>query len=1291
MIKSSILLAVILLASVQIAAQNIIMQSIPTQDQLSTGDIIRIFQDSEGYMWYATERGGLYRDDGYTVKVFRSGLETPDLLESNSITYITEDKEHRIWFGTKRGAYVINKKDYTVTPLTDEKIKSRVINTINATSDGSIWISVGNTLYRYNMQMEFQKSYILEKKDTLRSVRVYSFYEDYNGIIWITQWNGGILKYDPEKDNFIAYPWNFTESPTCILKDVSSPFYWIGTWGKGIVRFDPNEKIPERMFVLQNSDDKESDLDQRQINSMAQDSVCNYIWVTAMDDLHAYKITNGQNLQQVKLSGISSSEKKIMHDIKGDRLGNLWVSSYPYSFIISFQSEVPVVYEMPRIKDETGISTTPVKMIYEKGLYWIWQMRFGLCCYQISNENFLSCNTKSFLRYLEKSESMNGIYVINGSTEIVLIQNKDSKITESVVCSLSLKQHESIRTLHEDHSGNLWIGTSYNLFRHDLKTNETMPIWENTGIINDIVSSGDGNVYISTESNGFLIFASDGSKQQYHPHKEDNYVGLRMAANRNIWARTEQNRIYFYNSTDKSFTQITFEYNLSNEVIYDMECDNQDNLWILTDRKIIIYNPKENSFRLIRSTDPLIPMDNFLSMYKDEEGKIHVGGSGGICVFSSFGKSEKINYKTLIELTSMRINGVNRYPGNNHIVLQPDERNIELFFSTFDPINSSKIQFAFRNQGEESYWNYLPVGQNSIYLTELPKGNYKLEIKATNENGVWNDQTLVIRIERLPAWYETWWAYSLYVIIIFTIIGIAFRKYMDYQRKKQTDEMKEHVAQMKYSFFTNVSHELRTPLTLIITPLGSLIRKISDPVIRKQLESVNKNAYNLLALVNQLLDFRKIEMDGESLFLTKGDINAFLVSVYENFQLTITEKKLHFKYNSDIASLFIFFDHDKLRKMVNNLLSNAIKFTPESGKICLLLETKPEEGRNYIVISVSDTGKGIPDDEQSRIFERFHQISAEQDSGGSGIGLHITKEYATMHQGKITVQSKVGEGSVFSIFIPIDLIPQNKPVNNMNVIETVHANSDEPLKKILVVEDNDEFRTYIVEELSSHYKVYEAVNGIEGEKIAIEKNPDIIITDLMMPEMDGMELCRRVKNNINISHIPVILLTANDSVENERRGYKEGADAYIGKPFHLDILLSRIRNLIEQQRQRQLSFEKDIQVNPDDITISSADEKLLKQVLELIEENMSNSEYSIEDLSNDMTMSRTTLYRKINSITGLTPTDFVRNIRLKKAAELLKQKELTIAEVAYKVGFNTPAYFTQAFKREFGVLPSQYK
>lgn len=1294
--KKQLLLPLLLLFLTQSVAQNIISSQIPTQSQLPIGDIIRTFQDSEGYIWYGTTKGGLYRDDGYTVKAFRSDVKTPNLMESNHITCMTEDNERQIWFGTKRGVYILDKKKYAVRPFEDEDLKGRVIIAANAVSDGTIWISTEKTLYKYNPRGERIGMYMLTWEGESKSVS--SIFEDDAHTVWVILWRGGILRYDQKQDQFIPYPWTFPEKPSFILKTTTNPYYWIGTWGNGIVRFDPNEKDPEKMYVLQTATVKDAGKQKKHIGGIVQDSVRHHLWVTTMDDLYEYEITEENNLKPVDTSGFLPTGKKIIHSARSDRSGNLWVTShYPHSFILSFRSDDIIYHEMPQAKEKLGFPVTPMQLIYDNGYYWFWQMSMNLCFYQMAEEICSVYKTQNLLSFFEKSRSMDGVYAIKNSTRVVLLQADGDKMKESSICKLPKKDHERIRMLHEDKKGNLWIGTTFDLLCYNLKTKTFERVWEDIGIVNHIISLDDGSVCIATESNGFLKLSPEREKKRYDSDRNDNYLRMCLTPDQNIWLRTQQGCIYYYDSTTDTFSLKTIEYDLSNEIIYDASCDSEGNLWVLTDQKIIVYDPLEHTSHLIRCSDPSIHLENFLAIYKDEEGKMHVGGSGGVLVFSSYKKPAQPVDDSPISLTDIKVNGVTRTPGydEKEIILQPNERNLELFFSTFDPMNKDKIRFAFRYKGQNSYWNYLPEKQNNIYLSELAKGNYELEIKATDKNGIWSKEITSVSIQRLPAWYETWVAYIAYTLLVLFITYLIIARYIRYQKRQHRIELEDQISQLKYRFFTNVSHELRTPLTLIITPLETVIKKVTEPSIRKQLELISRNAQGLLSLVNQLLDFRKIEMGGEVLSLVKGDIDRFLFSIYENFQLMTDEKGLHFIYESELSSFYCFYDHDKLRKMVNNLLINAIKFTKENGSILLTVREEKKENRSFVVISVEDTGEGISEDQLPRIFERFHQVDVKGSSAGSGIGLHLVKEYAAMHQGSVSVRSELNKGSVFTIYIPTDLVPEHSLPSGEVTEDMPDDNpsrlSDDQTKKVLIVEDNAEFRLYMKNELEHYYIVYEASNGKEGEQKAIELAPDIIITDLMMPEMDGIELCRQVKNNIEISHIPIILLTANDNIENEKRGYKEGADAYIGKPFHWDILLSRIQNLMEQKMQRQQAFEKNIEISPRNITISSLDERLIEKALGLIEKNLSNSEYSIEDLSMDMGMSRVSLYRKISSITGNSPTEFVKNIRLRRAAELLREGNYTVSEVAYKVGFSTPGYFTQSFKKTFGVLPTHFK
>ena len=516
-------------------------------------------------------------------------------------------------------------------------------------------------------------------------------------------------------------------------------------------------------------------------------------------------------------------------------------------------------------------------------------------------------------------------------------------------------------------------------------------------------------------------------------------------------------------------------------------------------------------------------------------------------------------------------------------------------------------------------------------------------------------------------------------------------------QQEEAQRQKEELEQMKFRFFTNISHELRTPLTLIITPLDMIIRRLTDEVLAKQLSSVYKNAQNLLTLVNQLLDFRKLEIKGEKLNLQNGDWVEFVRQVYVSFQEIATEKGVSFQLDTNgIDELYMYFDRDKIHKVLNNLLSNAFKFTSEGGNIALEIEKYRGEGHSFIQLKVADTGTGIAEEDLPHVFERFYQArkNINHNFPGSGIGLHLIKEYIELHNGCVSVESTWGVGSTFCVAIPMDLQPENPSVRQ-TVTEVVEVASEESVFSdsrplLLVVEDNKEFREFLREQLSEWYQIIDAPDGEEGEKLAVRQNPDLIISDIMMPNVDGIELCQRIKTNLQTSHIPVILLTARASDESKAMGYEAGADSYISKPFSIDVLLTRVRKLIELQKRRQETFHKEIVVSPSSITITSLDEQLVQKALECVERNMDNTEYSVEELSADLAMNRATLYRKLQGITGQTPKDFIRSIRLKRAAQLLRDTDLSISEIADHVGFSTPRYFTKLFKETFGMLPSQY-
>lgn len=1295
MIKLLSLFAALFLFGNHSAAQNIILSELSTQSQLPSGEIYCNFQDSEGYMWYGTEEG-LCRDDGYAIKTFRSDFHTPELIRSNIITCITEDKKKRIWFGTKRGVYILDKTQYHIFPLADDEIKEWSIANIISTSDSTIWISGNNSILRYDMHQKRIGTY---EEWEGNPKKIEYFYEDTDlNTLWIIQWNGRIFHFDNKTNQFISHPWPFREFPTSIIKDRYSSAYWVTTWGKGVVRFDPFAKETEKMFALQPTTISTENYFQGETFRILQDSILNYLWVISTDNLYAYNISQDNTLSPVDTSSFLSTEKKILSSIISDRLGNLWISGYsPHSFTISFQENH---IEHDRVSVLKRMLKYPVSiciLVHDNGSFWFWPKRGGLCLYNPQNNHieFSKLGKRKLSPFLEKSNLNNGIFCVLKDKIVLLLQHKEDKIYESEIVDITpnTEPGERIRTLHEDISGYLWIGTSNNLFRYNQKTKELHKIWENTGFINDITSFNNQNIYLATETNGLLCLSKNNKKTTCKVNENCSHITI--SPDQKVWIGTQQGNIYCYSPQTNELISKAEECGLEGSAIIDIEASHSGKIWMMTTQKIIIYDPDKNTFHTIHSSDPTIFMNKFNCLYKEKSGIFYIGGTEGFLTYPSLLSQEntiKTSKESSLTLTAMKVNGhlrVFNYK-NEVIKLKPNERNIELFLSTFNPLNAEKIHYAFKYKNEGSNWNYLLQGQNNIYLPQIPKGYNEIEVKATDKDGYWTNNSMTIRLYLSPQWYETWFAYTIYILIVLTATLYLIHIYIKRQKDKNRILMEERIAQMKYRFFTNISHELRTPLTLIITPLDTIIKKVSDKDVKKQLGIIYKNAQGLLELVNQLLDFRRIEMKGETLVLSRGELKSILALIHENFQPIAIQKKIAFNYDCEPDSIYMNIDYLKIQKIVNNLLSNAFKFT-EEGEITLSLKAEIVDNRQYAVIKVEDTGIGIPEKELNSIFERFHQVNSKKENAGSGIGLHLVKEYTEMHQGYITVESTVNIGSIFHIYIPTDLVVSKEAEMMENEEEDVEKKDiNVHDKKILIVEDNPEFRAYLKNELSHYFTVYEASDGEEGEKEALEKKPNIVITDLMMPKVNGLELCRRIKNNLEISHIPIILLTASNNIENEKTGYKEGADAYISKPFNWDILLARIQNLIKQNVQRQQAFKIDIEATPKSVTISALDEELLGKAINLIEANINNSEYSIEDLSSDMAMSRVNLFRKIRSITGMSPSEFVKSARLKRAAKLLSEGELNVVEVAYSVGFNTPSYFTKSFKKMFGVLPTEY-
>ncbi len=747
---------------------------------------------------------------------------------------------------------------------------------------------------------------------------------------------------------------------------------------------------------------------------------------------------------------------------------------------------------------------------------------------------------------------------------------------------------------------------------------------------------------------------------------------------------------------------------MPNEMIQGIIEDGKGNMWVTTAYGLCYFQHRDKEFYLtVFDGQNKLGNAKFLPMAlaHGQNGELLFGCSDGFYVVrpSQTGMARYNGHPLLTSLSvnSQPIEAGKEYGGRTvldsalsmtrKVVLRHDENFLTLRFSglNFDMPLHTYYKYRMKGVGDQWIETSPQDGIGVASYTDLHPGTYEFEVYSAGFDKVWSKQPARLQVVIEPPIWATWWARLGYLLIFVALTVFAFRWKMEQNRKRLEDEKYKELEEMKYRFFTNISHEFRTLLTLIITPIGSLLKRTADPEISAQLKDVSRNAGDLLQLVNQLLDFRKMEMNGERLNLTSGNLDEFIQYTTMKFTPLSEQKHIQLSFENHTHGLFMYFDRDKVGKILTNLLSNAFKFTKGGGKVTVELDKRVLDSRYYAQIVVGDTGCGISREEQAHVFERFYR--SEQGSAsnqlGSGIGLNMVYEYVKLHQGKVSVESEVGKGSRFIVEIPIDLKQAVKPEAAVPV-----ALPAKPVEKtVMVVEDNDDFRTFLFRELGRVYhKVLVAKDGLEGAMKAEAEMPDLIVSDVMMPRMNGTDLCRRIKENLLTSHIPVVLLTAWSTDEGRTEGYKVGADAYIAKPFDMDVLLARIANLLEKQEQRQRDFSHSISLDAKAVTDSTPDEAFLNEIIACIEKHIDDSEYTIDSLATDVVMSRMSLYRKMKSLTGQTPADFIRTVRLKTAAKLLKEGQCNVSEACYRTGFASPQNFARHFKEMFGVLPSQY-
>ncbi|MDB0715993.1 response regulator [Bacteroides xylanisolvens] len=1341
MIRKNLLLFVLLLSSWMVVAQSYQFKHLEVSDGLSNNSVNTICKDRDGFMWFGTTTG-LNRYDGYTFKIYQHAENDPGSLSDNYITDIVEMPDGRFWVNTGRGYVLFDKEqDCFITDVTGfmKNLESGgVPEQVFVDREGNTCLSVaGEGCYRY--KEGGKRLFFSYVEHSLPEHGVTQIAECSDGLLLI--YNTGLLVCLDRAT--LAIKWKSDEIKKYIPAGKTIEFslfvdrdncIWayslMGIWaydcGTKSWRTDLTAIWSSRPDVI--------------IHAVAQD-IEGRIWVGK--DYDGIDVLEKETGKVTSLVAHDDNGRSLPHntiyDLYADRDGIMWVGTYKKG--VSYYSESIFKFNMYEWGDITCIEQA------DENRLWLGTNDHGILLWNRSTgkaepfwrdaEGQLPNPVVSMLKSkdgkLWVGTFNGGLYCMDGSRVRFYKEGVGDALASNNVWALV-----------EDDKGRIWIASlggglqclepvsgTFETYTSSnsalLENNVTSLCWvDNNTLFFGTANQGVGMMDMRTREikkiqgqSGNVKLSNDAVN---HVYKDSR--GL-------VWIATREG-LNVYDTRRHVFLDLSPVAEAKGNFIAAITEDQERNMWVSTSRKVIrvtVASDGKGGYlfdsRAYNSEDGLQNCDfNQRSIKTLHNGIIAIGGLYGVNVFAP----DHIRYNKM--LPNVMFTGLSLFDeavkvGQSYggrVLIEKDLNDVEnvefdykqnIFSVSFASDNYNlpeKTQYMYKLEGFNNDWLTLPLGVHNVTFTNLAPGKYVLRVKAINSDGYVGIKEATLGIVVNPPFWMSWWAYLLYAVGLVIVLFLARYRMLKREREKfHLQQIENEVAKneeinnMKFRFFTNVSHELRTPLTLIISPLEGMLKETTDELQSTRLQLMYRNAQRLLHLVNQLLDFRKGEMSTHQLSLSEGDIISYVHSVCNSFLLMADKKHIQFSFFSGIDTFSMAFDADKVGKIVMNLLSNAFKFTPEGGRVTVMIEHVAGTP-DILEIKIADTGIGISDVDKEHIFERFYQAGHKgvEETTGNGIGLSLVRDFVTLHEGEVKVFDNIGMGSVFVIQFPVKHVetqvqlPEETgmPVGDEEDKEMKEEAREETERKnfplLLIVDDNEDFRIFMRYSLELQYRVKLAVNGKEAWEMMQEELPDLVISDVMMPQMDGNELCRLIKQDKRTAHIPVILLTARQNTEAKLEGLQTGADDYVTKPFNMTILVLRIRKLIELSRYHRVT-QGMIDPAPSEIVITSLDEKLIEKAIKYVEDNMSRTELSVEELSRELGMSRVHLYKKLLQITGKTPIEFIRVIRLKRAAQLLRESQLHVSEVAFEVGFNNPKYFSRYFKDEFGVLPSVYQ
>ncbi|MCT4588735.1 MAG: response regulator [Carboxylicivirga sp.] len=1318
----------------------VLFKNITNKDGLSHSTVFAITQDSTGYMWFATQ-DGLNRYDGYEFKVFRDD-EAHSTVISNYIRCLFVDQEGLVWIGGNNGIskYDDKSEQFTNYALFLQK-EGRFISSIVQFANGEIWAaSVYGKLFRYQKDTDSFNEVKLSWPDNAAGKNISTLYAYGNNLLIATE--QGLFNFDMSNQlvSRINLPDNNAPIRT-IVNDTEGSF-WLGSEGDGVIVLNSHFEVTSH---FKHSISETNSLSNNNVRSLCFDE-SGKLWIGTFIGLSILDVNNQtfSNYAEEFDRPYALSQNSV-RSIYKDIDGGMWLGTFFGG--IDYYHPSNIKFD---ILNQNGgrlsLSDNVVSAISEdeNGNFWILTNDDGLNFWDRNKQsiqvirhnekesNSLSSNNLKSIEYGHKGKLLIGTH--NAGLNYYDIRTNQNKVFRATgkVGDLS---DDNVYALLKDSKQRIWVGTWKGLNRFD-ETNQSFTAFyidqKGNRLTSDQISylfeDSRGRIWIGTfeginifypERNTFEAFSQTSTKDRYVPANEITCINEDSKGR--IWVGTRSGLCVF-DEIERNFINISTNEGLPNRFVYGILEDDNGLLWISTNGGLACYNPASKRFINYNKDDGIQDTQfNNYSFCKATTGELLFGGINGITIFNPSNIKET-NFNNEVIFTQLSLYNDIIKPGDESgllakslhhtstIELAHNQNVFTIDFTAINYIDANKIKYQFKLDGYDAEWRYSDVSRNAYYSNIRP-GSYTFEVRAVIDGVVDSNSMSSLEIIVAAPWWQTFWAYLSYFCVMLILFFVAYKllnERLKVQQQLRIERLEKHkiteVNQMKLQFFTNISHEFRTPLTLIISPLQKIIeRKGADDWLNKQHDIIYRNAKRLMTLIDQLMDFRKSELGELKLNVSRNELVGFINEIYLSFALAASQNNIIYTFDSKEENLNCLFDQSYIEKIAFNLLSNAFKYTPAGGTIGINLYRED----NWVVIQVKDSGKGIPAEKLSLIFERFYRIDENSSKPGSGIGLALTKRLVELHHGTISATGEEGKGSVFTVRIPLDddyyfedeLIHHQeisseetaKPGIELREAEIIQLEEEEHKSEtVLLVEDNKDIINYLRDNLKASYNIVTAANGKEALEKIYEEEPELIVSDIMMPEMDGLTFCKSLKQNIKTCHVPLILVTAKNSVDDQIKGHQLGADDYVVKPFEMNLLEAKIKNLIKTRKRLKELYSQSNSIKPESIAFNNLDKELLDKALAVVEEHLQDAEFSVDLFAREMGMSRSNLHLKMKAITGASATDFIKKVRFNQALKLLEENRYSVAEISYMVGFNSPSYFSTSFKKHFGYLPTEH-